>query len=133
MTNNDIQKLEELVKSLPDNGKLRLALGKAYLAASELEKAITELELAVEYDSDNPEALLKLGNALAEKQDYELAIGNYRKALNIDSYYVEAFYCLGMAYVDTNNKEDVEKIIKRLEQLHPIWAQGLKSYYSKIL
>ena len=27
----------------------------------------------------------------------------------------------------------VEKSIKRLEQLHPLWAQGLKSYYSKIL
>lgn len=133
MTMSDIEKLESMVISLPDNGKLRLALGKAYLTENNHKRALEELEKAIEYEPTNPEAYLKLGTVLAEQKDFEQAIVNYRKALSLDSYYVEALYCLGMSYVDSNEKEEVEKIIIRLEQLHPVWAQGLKSYSAKIV
>ena len=133
MTNNDIEKLEQLTQQLPDNAKLHLALGKAYLAVGKLDKAKDELNSALGIDPSSPEVFLKLGNVLAENKNFEEAIENYKKALALDSYYVEALYCLGMAYVDQGQGEEVEKILKRLEQLHPIWAQGLKSYYSKIL
>lgn len=133
MPNNDIDKLEELVKSLPDNAKLRLALGKAHLSVGNIDKAKSELEIAISLNPTDPESFLKLGNVIAEQKDHEMAISCYQKALALDSFYVEALYCLGMAYVDIRQKEEVEKVLKRLEQLHPLWAQGLKSYYSKIL
>ena len=133
MSNNDIDKLEELVKSLPDNAKLRLALGKANLSVGNVDSAKEQLEKAISLNPTDPEAFLKLGNVIAEKKDFDMAIVCYQKALALDSFYVEALYCLGMAYVDVKQKDEVEKVIKRLEQLHPLWAQGLKSYYSKIL
>lgn len=133
MSEQEIKKLEELVTSMPDNARLRLALGKAYLATGELDKAKEELRTSIENEPDNPEAFLKLGNAQSECKEFDLAIGNYQKALALDAYYVEALYCLGMAYVDVKEQDEVNKIIKRLEQLHPIWAQGLKSYFAKIL
>ncbi|MGD9580057.1 MAG: tetratricopeptide repeat protein [Vampirovibrionia bacterium] len=133
MSSNDIDKLEELVKSLPENAKLRLALGKSYLSVGNVEEARRELETAITLNPTDPECFLKLGNVVAEDQDFEMAIVYYQKALALDPFYVEALYCLGMAYVDTRQNDDVEKVIRRLEQLHPLWAQGLKSYYSKIL
>lgn len=68
LTNGDAAKaipfLETAAKSFPDEFDTHLALGKAYLGANQIEKAIAELEIAVKLNDKIAEGFYHLGLAL---------------------------------------------------------------------
>lgn len=130
MSNSDINKLEEVSKIIPDNPAVKLALGKAYLAVGKPFEAKAKLLEALEIDKTNPDLLLNIGKVCSELNDYKESISYYQKALAIDPYFVEAFYCLAISYIELENFSEVEKIIERLEQLHPILAKSLKNKFA---
>ncbi len=66
MTTPQIANLEKLLGTPRDGALLRLALGNAYLAAGEHERAIAQLREAVAREPQYSAAWKSLGKALAE-------------------------------------------------------------------
>jgi tetratricopeptide (TPR) repeat protein len=81
VTTPQIANLEKLLGTPRDGALLRLALGNAYLAAGEHERAIAQLREAVSREPQYSAAWKSLGKALADAGRAEEALAAWRSGI----------------------------------------------------
>lgn len=112
------QAIEQYEKSLEikDNYAVHLRLGADYVRLGELEKAIEELNLVLEYDSHNVQARYLLALVYATRKDFDKAALEYESILpslsKADPENVEIYSYLGQRYY---SQKKYEKAITQYE------------------
>jgi spermidine synthase len=88
----------------PENGPLRYAAARAYLASGQadqargaLERAIVQFRRAIDSDPELAEAHGSLGSALLVRRDLDQAVAQYREALRLNPDDARIHYGLGVA------------------------------------
>jgi tetratricopeptide (TPR) repeat protein len=96
-------------EKFPDNFNLLINEINVYLLSGEVEKAVDQLELAVEKDDTNPTIFFAVGVAYdqlkgekpeAEAEYFEKAEKAYENAIKLDPDYFDPTYNLGALYVN---------------------------------
>jgi tetratricopeptide (TPR) repeat protein len=114
MAEGDTIKALEHIKSgremYPDDFNLLINEINVYLLSGEVEKAVDQLELAVEKDNTNPTIFFAVGVAYdqlktekpeSEAEYFEKAEKAYEKAISLDPGYFDPTYNLGALYVNS--------------------------------
>lgn len=96
-----------------------LVLGMAYQADNELDQAIQELNIYLNYRSDNPEAYTILGSVYYAQGEYKKAEENFSSAILLNPKYDNGFIWLGKTYVATNQKDKALEILKKARDVSP--------------
>ncbi len=84
----------------PDDFNLLIAETNIYLSSNEKEKAMVNLEKAMQLDKTNPTIFFAVGTIYDQLGNIDLAIDAYEKALELSPDYFEANYNLGALYVN---------------------------------
>lgn len=84
----------------PDDFNLLIAETNIYLATDEKEKAMKNLEQALEVDNTNPSIFFAVGTIYDQMGDIAKAISAYENAIALNATYFEANYNLGALYVN---------------------------------
>lgn len=94
----------------PDNFNLIITETNIYLASGQTQKALKNLELALEKDTTNPtiyfavganyDQLISEAEAEEKEQYFKMAQDAYKSAIKLDSTYFEPHYNLGALYVN---------------------------------
>ncbi|MEI6289142.1 MAG: tetratricopeptide repeat protein [Chloroflexota bacterium] len=96
-----------------------LVLGMAYQADNELDQAIQEINIYLNYRTDNPEAYTILGSIYYARGEYKKAEENFSNALLINPKYDNGFIWLGKTYIATNQKDKALEILKKARDITP--------------
>lgn len=83
MNSSRIEKLEEFLRTSPENALLQYSLGIEYLKAERPEKAIAPLRAAIAVKPDYSAAYRELGKALNRTGQTEQAAETYRQGIQI--------------------------------------------------
>lgn len=75
--------IRQASETKPDNGFIRDSLGWVYFRKGDLEKAASQLELAIKLEPDDPNIYDHYGDVLSAMRKYSAAIESYRKALGL--------------------------------------------------
>lgn len=84
----------------PEDFNLLIAETNVYLRSDEKEKAMEDLELALEMDKSNPSIFFAVGTIYDQMGDIDKAASAYMQALELSPDYFEANYNLGALYVN---------------------------------
>ena len=84
----------------PDDFNILIAETNIYLASGQNEKAMANLQEAIEKDPTNPTIYYAIGVNYAQIDDIENAEKSYKKAVELRPDYFEANYNLGALYVN---------------------------------
>jgi tetratricopeptide (TPR) repeat protein len=95
-----LQKVGEGRLLFPDDFNLLIAETNIYLATDEKEKAMVDLEAALQIDNTNPSIFFAVGTIYDQMGDIEKATSAYINAIRISPDYFEANYNLGALYVN---------------------------------
>ncbi|MCF8304491.1 MAG: hypothetical protein K9I94_14550 [Bacteroidales bacterium] len=97
-------------EKFPDNFNLIITETNIYLASGQTQKALKNLELALEKDTTNPtiyfavganyDQLIKEAEGPEKEQYFNMAQDAYKSAIKLDSTYFEPHYNLGALYVN---------------------------------
>lgn len=98
-----IQKGREM---FPEDFNLLIAETNIYLSTSEKEKAMADLEKALQIDASNPSIFFAVGTIYDQMGDFEKAESAYKQALLLNPEYFEANYNIGALYV--NEAADIQ-------------------------
>jgi tetratricopeptide (TPR) repeat protein len=104
----------------PDDFNLLIAETNIYLATNEKEKAMKDLEAALEHDQSNPTIFFAVGTIYDQMGDVPKAMSAYQNALALKPDYFEANYNLGALYV--NQAADI------LEKANALPLDAVKEY-----
>lgn len=96
----------------PEDFNLLIAETNIYLATNQKEKAMLDLEKALEIDATNPTIFFAVGTIYDQLGDFEKAEDAYKKAIALNPDYFEANYNIGALYV--NNAADIQTRINDL-------------------
>jgi len=100
----------------PQNSRIKMILGKIYLAKNQLQKAKQEFIAAVELSPDYPDYRNLLGVTYLKLEKALPAIEQFKKAVELNIYYYKSLFNLGLGYIlNAIVKEDFE-YSKNLEQ-----------------
>jgi len=89
---NDLLLWEDCVVKSPRKPRQYYNLGVVLARNGNLDKAIEQYRVALNFKPDYVEAYYNLGNALARKGEGEAAIYNYRKALQFNPDFFKSYY-----------------------------------------
>jgi tetratricopeptide (TPR) repeat protein len=84
----------------PDDFNLLIAETNIFLSSNEKEKAMKDLELALQIDKTNPSIFFAVGTIYDQLGNIEQAVDAYEKAIELNPAYFEANYNLGALYVN---------------------------------
>ena len=84
----------------PDNFDLLISETNFYLSQNEIEKALENLEMALEQDKTNPTIYFAVGTNYDQLGMTDKAIEAYKNAIKLNPDYFEANYNLGALYVN---------------------------------
>ncbi len=96
--NDAITLICEALIQFPSSSELYSARAAAKWNLGELENAIADYSLALEFDPRNTDTLQNRGNLYFEVQNYSKAISDFTRAIDINSDLVGAFLSRGRAY-----------------------------------
>lgn len=127
---------EKTIKSKPNNSYSYRILGKLQLNKGNIEKAITNLQKAIEINSEQPLWVYQnLGHIFKQRKQLDKAISIYKQAIRLDSNNSIVYRNLGSCH---DQKEDVEAAIDsyrtaiKLNLEQPAWVyQNLGNLFSK--
>jgi Flp pilus assembly protein TadD len=130
----DDKALSRLVEVAGDTPEFHLILGKAYLNREELDKAISELELAASANPNLPYVHFSLGLAYMRKEDNERAEAEFRKDMAIEPDLPDNYEQLGLLYSQEQKDEQAEHFFR--QALHynprqPVALLGLGRLYQR--
>jgi tetratricopeptide (TPR) repeat protein len=119
--------------SVPSRGPARSAYqyyerGKAYADRRDWERALGELQRAVEIEDDHVESLLLLGFIYREMNDRDRALQFYQRAIRYRPGHAEAHYMIGRLALD---RDDVTLAVRQYlilrdsgsDRADEMWAQ----------
>ena len=112
----DGKALSRLVEVGGETPEFHLILGKAYLNREEIDKAISELELAASKNANLPFVHFSLGVAYMRKEDNERAEAEFRKDIAIEPDLPDNYEQLGLLYLKMQKDEEAERSFR--EALH---------------
>lgn len=109
LKSGDTTKYQEVVvnarKQFPSEDRLIRAELDLFLKAKEYDKAMVNLDLAIQQDPNNRVFHFVKGYIYhTELQDYDKASESYAKSIEIDPEYLEPQYMQGLIYVEQANK-----------------------------
>jgi tetratricopeptide (TPR) repeat protein len=87
--------------------------GAAYNFKGDYDRAIVDLNEAIQFDPKNASAFVNRGDAYNSKGDYDLAIADYSEAIRLGPKNAVAFINRGLAY---NSKGDYDRAIADLNE-----------------
>ena len=113
----DFQKAEKymkmMVNKLPESSTAQIALGDAYRAQKDLEKALEHYTKATQLDPENEVAHSKSGHANTFLGNYELARQNFKDARAVSEFGIGSYNFEGYTYL---YEGDHEKALSFLEK-----------------
>ncbi len=105
----------------PADASLRLALGRQWLKAGALDKAVAEFQKAVEDPRVGVDALVQLGFAFQRKGFLDLARKNYERALDgssgTDTRSKEILYNLGSIAESEDQTDEARTFFARIFEI----------------
>ena len=107
-------------KLYPEDFNLLIAETNIYLATNEREKALADLETALQSDKTNPSIFFAVGTIYDQMGDVAKATTAYENAISLKADYFEANYNLGALYV--NQAADI------LEKANALPLDAVKEY-----
>jgi tetratricopeptide (TPR) repeat protein len=111
--------IEAAIKRDPNNSKLHVALGLAYLDKNDFPRALEAFQRAVKIAPSSAEAHNWLGVAIMEKADLPGAIAEFRKAVALDPKSARAYTNLGSALAKSGEITEAVDIFKKALALEP--------------
>ncbi len=94
----------------------RLALGRAHLAAGNIDAALTELRIASDLGPGIADAALALGQALMAAGHLPAAVAEFERALRLDPAFDPARYALGLAWLEAGEPDRATEILSALAE-----------------
>jgi tetratricopeptide (TPR) repeat protein len=101
-------------------------LGESQRRAGQPGQAARTLERASIVGRTSFATFFFLGEAYRDSSRLDRAIPAYREAARLEPEYAQSWFQLGVAYVRTGQREEVGRIVERLEKLDPALAKELK-------
>jgi len=98
-----VQKGREI---FPEDFNLLIAETNIFLSTNQKEKAMADLEKALQIDKSNPSIFFAVGTVYDQLGDFEKAEGAYKEAIALNPNYFEANYNIGALYV--NEAADIQ-------------------------
>jgi tetratricopeptide (TPR) repeat protein len=112
----DEKALNRLVEVGGQSPEFHLILGKAYLNREEMDKAISELEIAASANSTLPFVHFSLGLAYMRMQNNDRAESEFRKDIAIEPDLPDNYEQLGLLYLQMQKDDEAEHSFR--EALH---------------
>jgi predicted TPR repeat methyltransferase len=94
----------------------RLALGRAHLAAGNIDAALAELRIASDLGPGIADAALALGQALFAAGHLPAAVAEFERALRLDPAFDPARHALGSAWLEGGEPDRATEILSALAQ-----------------
>jgi tetratricopeptide (TPR) repeat protein len=107
----------------PDSSMAYLMFGKILIRQRMEQRAIPEIEKALEMDPRLPMAHFLLGELALYKKDAQAAVNEFQKELAINPTVWLVYWRLGDAYVRLENYDEAEKVLKQAIWLNE-WSSG---------
>jgi tetratricopeptide (TPR) repeat protein len=115
----DERALSRLVEVGGETPEFHLILGKAYLNREELDKAISELEIAASANSNLPFVHFSLGLAYMRKEDNDRAEAEFRKDIAIEPDLTDNYEQLGLLYLQMQKDDEAEHSFREALRYNP--------------
>jgi tetratricopeptide (TPR) repeat protein len=113
------QRLEGLVREVPDSFEVHELLGLVYSAQSEDAKANSHLEKAVRLKPDSAAARTNLAANLTRLGKQDLAEVQFKKAVEIEPRNFDANHNLGESYVRSGKVAKAEPFLEQAQRIDP--------------
>ena len=117
--NLDEKALSRLVEVGAQTPEFHLILGKAYLNREEMDKAISELELAASGNPNLPYVHFSLGLAYMRKEDNDRAETEFRKDIALEPDLPDNYEQLGLLYLQMQKDDDAEHSFREALRYNP--------------
>jgi protein O-GlcNAc transferase len=104
--------LTKAAAAAPSSDAIQVALGRAYLAQKDFDKADAALKRAREINADNPDLPYNLGMVELQRKNYGAAAQDFEKVLVRDPNNAYAHYYAGLAY---NGLKQPDKMTSHFE------------------
>lgn len=112
----------------PTDGRLRTDLGTAYARIGRTDAAISEWNIAVQYNPKNFLALSNLGNAAVSRKHYADAVDYFDRAIAVTPTYPDAHYGLAQAYQRENRPVEAEAEYRLTLEIAPLDVDARNDY-----
>jgi tetratricopeptide (TPR) repeat protein len=111
--------LEQALAKNPDDPKVNVALGVAYLERGDGARALARLQHAVKVAPDSADAHNWLGVALLDRADFPRGIASLRKAVALDPKNTRAYANLGWALAKSGELDEAADVFRKALALEP--------------
>ncbi|MGB9466260.1 MAG: tetratricopeptide repeat protein [Candidatus Acidiferrum sp.] len=115
----DEKALSRLVEVGGQTPEFHLILGKAYLNREEMDKAISELELAAAANPNLPFVHFSLAVAYMRKEDNDRAEAEFRKDIAVEPDLPDNYEQLGLLYLQLQKDDDAEHSFRQALHYNP--------------
>ena len=115
----DEKALSRLLEVGGQTPEFHLILGKAYLNREELDKAISELEIAAAANSNLPYVHFSLGFAYVKKEDHDRAEAEFRKDIALEPDLPDNYEQLGLLYSQLQKDAEAERLFREALRYNP--------------
>ena len=116
---SSVPQLERALAKSPDDPKVNVALGVAYLERGDDARALERLQHAVKVAPDSADAHNWLGVALLDRGDFPQGIASLRKAVALDPKNARAHANLGSALAKSGEFEDAVEVFRQGSRARP--------------
>jgi tetratricopeptide (TPR) repeat protein len=114
-----VPQLERALAKTPDDPKVNLALGVAFLERGDAARALERLRHAVKVGPDFADAHNWLGVALLDGADFPQGIASLRKAIALDPKHTRAYANLGSALAKSGELDEAVEVFRKALALDP--------------
>ncbi len=124
-----VASLEDAAKQAPPDQaeQVRAALGTAYAANGEMEKALSTLKGLIDAQPDSADAHFTLGSVYAKEgpsQNKEAAVAEFREAMRLDENLDSARIALGRVLISLQKYTDAAPVVLEYVRRQPRDSQG---------
>ncbi|HHS13227.1 MAG TPA: tetratricopeptide repeat protein [bacterium] len=99
-------------------------LGRQYLRWNLIDEAISEFELAIDYNPNMGEAYIQLGEAYLRRGGFTEAIETLKKGLQVTPGYPDLWLKLGAALGKTGNFNQALAAVKKAQKINPEYSDA---------
>jgi tetratricopeptide (TPR) repeat protein len=109
-TQQAIVKMEEMLKSEPNNVQLIVHLGNLYFDTNNPQKAVDTYEKALVIDRKNADVLTDCGVMYRALKKYDKALAYFKEATQVEPTHFQSWYNMGIVY-----REDLKQYQKAID------------------
>jgi len=124
---NEINNLEEIVKTNPENHEALLKLGHLLNDNKFYDRAIKKYQIYLDQHPDNADVIVDMGVCYFELKKYEESIKIIESALEINPKHQIAHFNLGIVNLANNNIDEAKNWWTKARDLNPTTNIGKKA------